>query len=425
MAEGRSADGRGAKRIRRLVYTAGPGDVIGTYGYWRQGQDDPSQTSLTYSSYFYDLCRELDIEALVIATRSPAALLKDGRIRVEHRPVWWTDRAGALYHLGQIGFKLSVVISAILFRPAAVVVTDSYYLFALAPLRLFGVNIIPSLHGALWPVRNRNRRVVARYVLKLDGWFFRHHASATICVSPECERQVRELSHSLSGPVYQSRAQYRRADFDRVNQPQFDGNLPFRMLFAGRIERNKGVFDLVDVAIELERRRAGLCEWHVCGTGSAEAELKDVVADAGLAGIVHCRGQANRQALLEEFSWSNALLVPTTKDFNEGLNKVAVESILAGRPLVTTELSNAVELLGDAVVEIEPGDIQGYADAIERLASDREYYERKRRACVPARGQFLDPERSWGSALRRALFGPSALGSDMVRKIPYPTHARQ
>jgi len=48
-------------------------------------------------------------------------------------------------------------------------------------------------------------------VSQCDKWFFfRHVASATVNVSPECERQVREVARKLNGAIYQCRAQYAR-----------------------------------------------------------------------------------------------------------------------------------------------------------------------------------------------------------------------
>ena len=43
----------------RILYAAGPGDVIGTYRHWKEGRDDPSQIAITYSGQFYSLCKEL------------------------------------------------------------------------------------------------------------------------------------------------------------------------------------------------------------------------------------------------------------------------------------------------------------------------------------------------------------------------------
>ena len=36
----------------RILYAAGPGNVLGTYRHWRGGEDDPSQVAMTYSGQF-------------------------------------------------------------------------------------------------------------------------------------------------------------------------------------------------------------------------------------------------------------------------------------------------------------------------------------------------------------------------------------
>jgi hypothetical protein len=59
----------------RVLYAAGPGDVIGTYSYWVKGQDDPLQVSKTYSSQFYEVCRAIDAQAYVISSPMYGTLL--------------------------------------------------------------------------------------------------------------------------------------------------------------------------------------------------------------------------------------------------------------------------------------------------------------------------------------------------------------
>ena len=55
------------RRPLRILYAAGPGDVVGTYRHWKEGRDDPSQVAVTYSGQFYDLCRDLGAEGYVIS----------------------------------------------------------------------------------------------------------------------------------------------------------------------------------------------------------------------------------------------------------------------------------------------------------------------------------------------------------------------
>ena len=65
-------DRAGMSRRLRILYAAGPGDVVGTYRHWKSGVDDPSQVAITYSAQFYQLCKELDADGYVISVPPPA-----------------------------------------------------------------------------------------------------------------------------------------------------------------------------------------------------------------------------------------------------------------------------------------------------------------------------------------------------------------
>src|SRR5438445_12453728 len=97
-------------RSLRILYAAGPGNVVGTYRHWKEGRDDPSQVSVTYSGQFYDLCRDLGAEGYVIASCPTAGRLRDGRFHLEHRPIPWEDGPGALYHLGQVWYAFRLMV---------------------------------------------------------------------------------------------------------------------------------------------------------------------------------------------------------------------------------------------------------------------------------------------------------------------------
>ena len=104
--------------------------------------------------------------------------------------------------------------------------------------------------------------------------------------------------------------------------------------------------------------------------------------------------------MADAFARAHAVVVPTTALFAEGLNKVCVESILAGRPVITSVHSNALDVLGSAAIEVPSGNVAAYADALAHLAQGPEAYASACRACATVQEQFYDPARSWGAALR-------------------------
>lgn len=174
-------------------------------------------------------------------------------------------------------------------------------------------------------------------------------------------------------------------------------------MFAGRIEEDKGVFDLVEVARRLDPLLGDRLAWHVCGGGAAEAPLRDAVARAGLSHRVHVHGRLDRDALLDVWRGCAATIVPTTAACPEGLNKVAVESVLLRRPVVVTDVVPAHEVLDGAVVVTRPGDVEAMAEAVRRLATDRSHYEGLSGACERLAEPFFDSDELWGRVVQRLI----------------------
>jgi hypothetical protein len=82
---------------------------------------------------------------------------------------------------------------------------------------------------------------------------------------------------------------------------------------------------------------------------------------------------------------------------------VASEAVLTGRPLITSRLSNALDVLEGAVVEALPDDPESYVQCLERLLTDRDLYENCCTACLSLRKQFYDRCLGWTAAMEQAV----------------------
>lgn len=389
---------------QRVFYAAGPGDVVGTFRYWRKGVDDPSQVSVPFSGQFFDVCRDLHCTACVISSNPRRETLVDGAFYVENRPLFLQGR-GWRYHAGQLLRAVGLMWHAIAIRAQWAFLADCEHWWAFAPLRWFGVRVVPILHNTFWPAGYRPTGFKERLIQWLNGWFWRHVPDGTLCVSCECERQVRCLAGRPRGNMLLGLSHYRAVTFSGIAPPQWDQR-PFRVMFAGRVERYKGVFQLLDIAELAGSRVPGGLVIEVCGTGSAEAALRDAVAARGLGRIVLLSGNLDRAQMREAYARSHVVIAPTTAAFNEGLTQVVIEGVLAGRPVVATRVCNAGDLLGSAIIEVPEEDASAAVEAIVSLASDRALYESKRRSCSQCANLFYDEESSWGRAVRRILTKP-------------------
>ena len=73
----------------------------------------------------------------------------------------------------------------------------------------------------------------------LDSLFYRCVPTATIGVSPECTRQVDQITRGRSTPLLQVRAQFEREYFKDIPPHPPSDRRPFRIMFIGRVDRVK------------------------------------------------------------------------------------------------------------------------------------------------------------------------------------------
>src|SRR5262249_35325426 len=141
---------------------------------------------------------------------------------------------------------------------------------------------------------------------------------------------------------------------------------PLRLIYAGRLSRDKGIFDLPQIARELQAHR---CEvrWTIQGSGPDEAELRAQWPDARTTWT----GARPTAAVLDGYLHHDVLVLPSR---NEGLPLALLEAGAAGVVPVASNLASGIpEVIEPGVTGFRPeaGDVPGFVDAIERLARDR------------------------------------------------------
>jgi glycogen synthase len=401
----------------RLFCAIGPGDALAAFEDWRQGVRTPSETSLTFSGQTYEAARRLGVPGLFVSGHPRRAEAADGALHVVNRPPPWPSARGAAFHIAQALHAARLTLSALRFRAThAVIDSGTAHWFLFAPLAWAGVQVIPHLHNTRWPAGHRPTGRVARWLLRLDCLFFRHCVAAALAVSPEGARQVAELSGGRTR-TRQYRAQFVESDFTGLPPaPPLDGHR--RLLFAGRVERDKGVFDLVDAVARLNRDGPVRYTLEVCGAGSAVPELEALLRDRGLADQVRLRGRLKRPDLLQAYADCHVVVVPTGPTFKEGFAMVCAEAALAGRPVVGSRVVPAGEVLGAAfrIAENDPDDL---ARVLRALLEDPAAYAAAVAATVQVRPQFVDRANGLTAALVSLLSGDAA-----PAPVPAVTDAR-
>jgi glycogen synthase len=394
----------------RVLTAVGPGDVVTAYQDWKNAVRTVTETSITFSSQEFGFFEKHRIAFWAISSFAQPAFLADGGCRIENRPrAVRKPVSGVAFHAVQIAYAASLLVSAVRFRAThAIIDSGTTHWFALWAFRLFGIQVIPNFHNVYWPDGYEPRGTVQRAVRWLDGIFFRHGVTRALGVSPQCGKQLALMAGAAAGDgpqFFDYRAQFVRGDFGALPRPAL--SQPMRIMFAGRVEENKGVFDILTVSEILTAKFPGQFAFDICGAGTASAQLADEIAKRGASIDVTTHGKLTRPDLLAVYGASHLVIVPTRSTFCEGL-PVCAEATIAGRPVITSRLSNALDAMRGALIEAREDDPQDYAEKIAALAARPQEYARLVAHTDAVSAQFTNADVGLAAVLARCLLARNA-----------------
>ncbi len=153
-------------------------------------------------------------------------------------------------------------------------------------------------------------------------------------------------------------------------------DLDLKILSVGQLVSIKG-YPLTLSAFKKHSERHNKSHLEIVGTGPLKSDLVQLACSLGVIDCVNFTGQISRDEVLKKMSQSHVLLFPSF----EGAGMVVIEAMAKGLPVVCLDFGGPGEYVTDEcgikVPLTEPEDvIQGLADALSRLASEPELYER-------------------------------------------------
>lgn len=160
------------------------------------------------------------------------------------------------------------------------------------------------------------------------------------------------------------------------------------IVFLGRIERAKGVFDLVAAMPKvLERVNSELL---FIGDGPDAPDLQAAVREAGLGGCVRLVGSIKNNEVPSYLRSAAVLAAPsrTTRKWAEQLGMSAVQALACAVPVVSTPSGSIAEFIEDGVTGllVPEGEPTELAAALTRFLTDdemrRQFAQRARAEAV-------------------------------------------
>lgn len=169
---------------------------------------------------------------------------------------------------------------------------------------------------------------------------------------------------------------------------------PERMLFAGRLVQEKGVWHLLHALrrILAQHPRARLA---IAGVGPERAALRREVENLGIGEAVEFLGKLTPEALADERERAEVAVVPS---LYEPFGLVALEAMAWGVPLVASAVGGLQEFTEGAALLVPPANASALAAAIVRIFADRGLQR-----SLSAAGQHRARSYTWDASAERTV----------------------
>ncbi|MBR4835013.1 MAG: glycosyltransferase family 4 protein [Thermoguttaceae bacterium] len=158
--------------------------------------------------------------------------------------------------------------------------------------------------------------------------------------------------------------------FEYVDYPSADS--PTRLLFIGRLMRDKGVVELIECARRVRKTRPDVV-FQMLGATERGCDVHYLTFNAANAGIVEYLGY--QEDVREALAAASAVALPS---YHEGLSNALLEGAAVGRPILASRIPGCVETFdeGETGFGFEPRSVDSLVEAVERFLATP--FERRR-----------------------------------------------
>lgn len=139
------------------------------------------------------------------------------------------------------------------------------------------------------------------------------------------------------------------------------------ILYAGRLIREKGLYELLDALAAVRERRA--CHLTMAGEGPELEQLRVRASQLGIGDDISFTGHLVEDDLAQLYRSADVFVLPS---YSEGLPTVLLEAMSYGLPIVTTRIRGAADHLaeGENALFVPVRSADAIAEALERLLDD-------------------------------------------------------
>ncbi|WP_048440570.1 glycosyltransferase family 4 protein [Caenimonas sp. SL110] len=225
--------------------------------------------------------------------------------------------------------------------------------------KAIGVPVVVHLHAQMKNFYHR----IPRPFQWFARWVF-NAADAVVVLGPSAHKFVLQ---DLGVPPERVELVYNGVPEPVVPRREFDPQAVRHVLFLGRLDKLKGVADLIEAVAQPGFDRERLCV-KIAGGGDI-APYEAQARALGLDGIVRFQGMCDQAQVAHLLSQADVLVLPS---YDEVLPLVILEALANGVAVVCTPVGEVSAVLTDNLNTrfIQPGDVAGIARELQAVLAD-------------------------------------------------------
>lgn len=332
---------------------------------------------------------------------------KEANISARNHQCGKSDRSKAVsifYHIKTI---INAFVQMVRYKPTKIICGRTGYMLWQAYIlsRLWSIPMVHSRHNR---VMSPSSGMIRKIIENVDAAIIRR-CEGVVCHGPYLKRELQDIG------VEPSRLFEFDSGFKDIVEMAAKVKLPKQLnedenrlviAYVGRIEENKGVFDLLEASERLILDNPNLLLVYA-GDGSAMKRLSEIVVEKKLQENVVMLGRLNREELVGFLSVAAVLVAPTKLSFPEGRCMVVMEGLVLGVPVIAPNFGPFPYLIKDNVngFLFKPDDVGDLEFCLRKVVIDEKVRESLKLTARATGRELVDPENRFGRTVMRAFGG--------------------
>ena len=157
---------------------------------------------------------------------------------------------------------------------------------------------------------------------------------------------------------------------ETIFYPKNDSSKDPYILYSGRLDYRKGLFDLIDCSLIVCKKYPDI-SFYIIGKGLLLNKLKNKVKELGLTKNFHFLGFVSKEKLIQLYQQATVYVLPS---HYEGLPTVLLEAMACGCPVIATAVSGNLDVITHGIdgILVPPKKPEEIAKSIIKLLNDND-----------------------------------------------------